>query len=64
MRIASLKEYVLVSPATARIEVYRRPDRGHWSHEEARAGQSLQILGRAIAVDDIYARASASSAEE
>jgi Uma2 family endonuclease len=42
MRIPSLKEYVLVSQDSARIEVFRRPERSHWSHDEACAGESIQ----------------------
>ncbi|CAN5923523.1 Uma2 family endonuclease [soil metagenome] len=61
MRIPSLKEYVLVSQDSPKIEVFRRPDRGHWSHEEAAAGELIQILGRAIVVDDIFRKASPSS---
>ncbi len=57
LRIPSLKEYVLVSQDAARIEVFRRPERGHWVHEEAGAGESIQILGCTVAVADIYARA-------
>jgi Uma2 family endonuclease len=60
MRIPSLKEYVLVSQDNPKIEVFRRPERGHWSHEEAGAGESIEILGHAIVVDDIYGRASLS----
>ena len=58
MRIPSLKEYVLVSQDTPRIEVFRRPERGHWAHETAGAGETLEIFGRSISVDDIYAKAS------
>lgn len=59
MKIPSLKEYVLLSQDVARIEVFRKPERGHWLHEEAGAGGILQILGVAIAVDDVYRRANA-----
>lgn len=58
MTIHSLKEYVLVSQALPRIEVFRRPTRGHWAREEARSGEVLQILGRDLRVDDVYRRAS------
>lgn len=54
MRIPSLKEYVLVSQARPRIEVFRRPSRGHWLHEEATSGGTVIILGVAIEVDAIY----------
>jgi len=59
MRIPSLREYVLVSQDTPRIEVFRRPERGHWLREEARAGGTIAISGRTLHVDDIYRRASA-----
>ncbi|WP_394840196.1 Uma2 family endonuclease [Pendulispora rubella] len=54
LRIPTLQEYVLVSQHEPCIEVYRRPKRGHWAHETARAGETLQLHGRTIAVDDIY----------
>ena len=57
MRIPSLKEYVLVSQDARKIEVFRRPERGHWSHEQAGAGQSIPILGRPCLVDEIYDKA-------
>lgn len=60
MRIPSLREYVLVSQDTPRIEVFRRPERGHWIQEEARAGGTIAIAGRTIHVGDIYRRASGS----
>jgi hypothetical protein len=50
---------VLVSQDTPRIEVFRRPERGHWIRQEARAGGTVEIAGRTIRVDDIYRRASA-----
>lgn len=54
MRIPSLKEYVLVSQVERCIEIYRRPKRGHWLHEIARPGQTFELHGRAISVDDVY----------
>jgi Uma2 family endonuclease len=57
MQIPSLQEYLLVAQEEPRIEVFRRPDRGHWLHDEARAGQTITIGGRAIPVDDVYRRA-------
>lgn len=54
MSIHSLKEYVLVSQDTPRIEVFRRPKRGHWQRDEARAGETIQILDARIRVDEIY----------
>lgn len=58
MRVPSLKEYVLISQDVPKIEVFRRPERGHWLREEACAGATLEILGHTIAVDDVYRRAS------
>ena len=58
MKIHSLREYVLVSQSTHRIEVFRRPERGHWLHDEARSGESILVLGATIHVDEIYRRAS------
>jgi len=57
MTMPSLQEYVLVSQDTAKIEVFRRPERGHWEREEARAGETITIVGYSISVDDVYRRA-------
>jgi Uma2 family endonuclease len=54
MRIASLEEYILVSQEEHRIEVFRRPERGHWIFEGARAGETLTLHDRAISVDAVY----------
>lgn len=54
MRIASLEEYVLVSQEERRIEVFRRPERGHWGFEVAKAGESLMLHGRSIRIDAVY----------
>jgi Uma2 family endonuclease len=54
MQIPSLREYVLVSQAPPRIEVFRRPKRGHWIHAEARAGETIRILDAELRVDEIY----------
>jgi Uma2 family endonuclease len=58
LTIHSLKEYVLVSQEAPKVEVYRRPERGHWLRDEARAGQTIRILECLIAIDDLYRRAS------
>ncbi|CAN5695663.1 Uma2 family endonuclease [soil metagenome] len=58
MTILSLKEYVLVSQHEPKIEVFRRPERGHWQREEARSGDTILISGCAVKVDEIYRRAS------
>jgi len=54
---ASLQNYVLVSQDEAKVEVFRRPERGRWDHGVARAGETLVIGGRTIRVDDVYRRA-------
>lgn len=57
MTIHSLEEYVLVSQESQKIEVFRRPKRGHWVREEARAGETIKIRGTPISVDEIYRKA-------
>jgi Uma2 family endonuclease len=57
MTIPSLREYVLVAQDEPRIEVFRRPERGHWHHVVARAGQTLEVCGHTLTVDTIYQRA-------
>ena len=54
-RLASLREYVLVSQRTPRIEVYRRQGLA-WVFSEAAAGQALALesLGVTLSVDEIY----------
>lgn len=59
MKIHSVREYVLVSQNTPRIEVFRRPERGHWRRDEARSGETIVVLGATVHVDEIYRRASA-----
>jgi Uma2 family endonuclease len=54
MTIPSLREYVLISQDSPKIEVFRRPERGHWHHSVARAGETIESAGRAISVDAIY----------
>jgi Uma2 family endonuclease len=61
MSIPSLKEYVLVSQNTSRVEVFRRPERGHWLHAISRTGEDIEIAGRMISVDAINRRAIAPS---
>ena len=55
-RLASLREYVLVSQSTPRIEVFHRADSGAWMLTEAASGQhaTLESLGISLAVDDVY----------
>lgn len=57
MTIPSLQEYVLVSQDEPKVEVFRRPERGHWQHTVSRAGETIEIAGHAISVDAIYRRA-------
>jgi Uma2 family endonuclease len=56
-RIPSLREYVLVSQAEPRIEVFRRIDAGRWELLEARPGETieLQSLGVLLDVATVYA---------
>ena len=54
MRMPSVEQYVLVSQEERRIEVFRRPDRGHWLFEVAKAGEALTLHGRPISVDAVY----------
>ena len=51
----SLEAYVLIAQDERRIEVFRRPDRGHWTCEAAMAGESLTLHGRALSVDAVCA---------
>jgi Uma2 family endonuclease len=61
-RLASLREYVLVSQREPRIEVFRRTAAGRWELIEAVAGGRvlLESIGVELAVDDVYASALAS----
>jgi Uma2 family endonuclease len=56
MRLASLREYVLVSQGEPYVEVFRR-DGDEWVLRTAMAGQMLELTsqGIQIAVDAIYA---------
>lgn len=62
-RIPSLREYVLVSQRTPRIEVYRR-DGSEWILAEATSGGRAVIpsLGVELSVDEVYRDPSAPSA--
>jgi Uma2 family endonuclease len=57
MTIPSLQEYVLVAQDEPRIEVFRRPQRGHWEHAVARGNDAIVIAGRSIDLDGIYRKA-------
>jgi Uma2 family endonuclease len=52
-QIVSLREYVLISQALARIEVYRR-EQGGWRYEAFEAGERVTIAGVELDVDAIY----------
>lgn len=55
MRLPSLREYVLVSQAERRIEVFRRPEeRGRWRSDVVRGGETVTLGGAQIAVDEVY----------
>jgi Uma2 family endonuclease len=57
-RLASLREYVLVSQHAPRIEVWRRNEGGRWElAQEAEAGEhaALASIGCTLDVDDVYA---------
>ena len=59
-RLPSLKEYVLVSQRSPRIEVFRRNEDGNsWTLLIAQAGErvSLASIGCELAVDEMYANA-------
>jgi Uma2 family endonuclease len=53
--LASLREYVLVSQQAARIEVYRREERG-WVLSEAGPGGAVRLasLDMNLSVDEVY----------
>ncbi|MRG92600.1 Uma2 family endonuclease [Polyangium spumosum] len=54
-QIPSLREYVLVSYQTKRIEVYRRAQEGAWALHEARSGSiDLLSIGCSLSVDAVY----------
>ena len=56
-RIPSLREYVLVSQAETRIEVFRRAESGRWELLEARPGETIELasLGVQLDVAAVYA---------
>ncbi|XXT19861.1 Uma2 family endonuclease [Sorangium sp. So ce429] len=63
-RIPSLKEYVLVSQAHRRIEVFRRNEDNTWTLYEAGPGERARLasIDGALAVDEIYRGALENSA--
>ena len=54
--ISSLKEYVLVSQHTQRVEVYRRNQTNHWELFEFRPGEEVifESIGCKVPVNEIY----------
>ncbi len=59
-RLPSLKEYVLISQRSPRIEVFRRNEDGNsWTLRIAQAGErvTLASIGCELAVDETYANA-------
>jgi Uma2 family endonuclease len=57
-RLPSLREYVLISHLTPRIEVWRRNDANRWElAQEACAGEraELESIACELAVDEVYA---------
>lgn len=56
-RIASLREYVLVSQAEPLIEVYRRTEGGRFELFEARSGETIELasIGARLEVTAVYA---------
>jgi Uma2 family endonuclease len=56
-RIASLRDYVLVSQAEPLIEVYRRTEGGRFELFEARAGETIELasIGARLDVSAVYA---------
>jgi Uma2 family endonuclease len=64
-KIESLKDYLLVSQSTARIEHYQRQADGSWRYTVAESGGSITLSNEArLSVDDIYAGAFAIPGEE
>ncbi len=56
LRIPTLREYVLISQHTRRIEVFHRNADGDWMYKEAGAGKFFELpsLECRISVDDVY----------
>ncbi len=56
-RLASLREYVLISQRRPHVELYRRNAAGHWVLFEAGAGEQIELESLSnlrISVDEIY----------
>jgi Uma2 family endonuclease len=52
-QLASLEHYVLISSDRRQVEVFRKTDA--WSGSVAQAGESIDVDGSMIVVDDLYA---------
>jgi len=64
--LASLQEYVLVSQAEPRMEVFHRQSDGHWLLSEAIGLEStcrFESLGCAVALADVYDKVNFTAAE-
>jgi Uma2 family endonuclease len=55
-RIPALREYVLVSNQTRRVEVFRRGEASVWTLHEAQGSEVMEILsiGCQLSLDDVY----------
>lgn len=55
-RLASLREYVLVSQNTQRVEVFRRQDDGSWRFHEHVPGSDIVLdsIGARFPIDELY----------
>ncbi len=58
-RIASLREYLLVSQREPRLELFRRTRTGSWELVDAGSGGAVELesVGARLAVDDVFASA-------
>lgn len=56
-RLGSLREYVLVSQSTPRVEVFRHAADLSWTLREYGTGQHVELasIGITIGIDDVYA---------
>jgi Uma2 family endonuclease len=50
-RIASLREYLLVSQNEPRIEVHRRAESGRWELLDARPGETIELVSLGVRLD-------------
>ncbi|MEC7522381.1 MAG: Uma2 family endonuclease [Myxococcota bacterium] len=52
-RLGSLRDYLLVSQAEARVEHYQRTD-GGWRYRALGEGERVELTGGSFLVDDLY----------